>query len=151
MHLAAVGDLKQATAVVIEAMEHHQRLPMPFETARTQLLHGQLERRQRRIHSAVTILTDSAEAFDSLGTPLWAARARHELVRTKVSRNNDLELTQSERRVAELAGGGKSNRDIAAMLFISHKTVEQHITRIYRKLGVTNRAALARRIKPPQH
>ena len=151
MHLAAVGDLKQATAVVVEAMEHHQRLPMPFETARTQLLHGQLERRQRRIHSAVTILTESAEAFDSLGTPLWAARARHELVRTKVSRNNDLELTQSERRVAELAGGGKTNRDIAAMLFISHKTVEQHITRIYRKLGVTNRAALARRIKPPQH
>ena len=71
-------------------------------------------------------------------------RARAELVGTKVAPRGDLALTPSEQRVAELAASGKTNRDVAAALFISPKTVEANLGRIYRKLGIETRAELGR-------
>jgi DNA-binding CsgD family transcriptional regulator len=150
MWLAAQGDLAQATSTAAEAMSHHQRLPMPFEKARTQLLLGQLKRRQRQKRAAATTLTEALQVFEQLGTPLWAERARGELARTKVDHTHELELTPSEWRVAELAGSGLTTREIATALFISPKTVEHNITRIYRKLGVANRAELGRRLNDAQ-
>ena len=82
-------------------------------------------------------------AFEDIGTPLWADRARAELARTKVAPGRDV-LTPSERRVAELAASGKTNRGVAAALFISPKTVEANLGRIYRKLGINSRAELGR-------
>lgn len=146
MQWAANGDLKRAAVSIAEAMAHHAHLSMPFETARTQVLLGQIQRRQRQTTLAVATFAECLQTFEKLGTTTWAARARRELARTKVGRNHDQELTPSERRVAELASSGRTNRDIAAALFISPKTVEQNITRIYRKLGIANRAELARRI-----
>jgi DNA-binding CsgD family transcriptional regulator len=146
MWLAATGDVVAATQMAEQAMAEHDRLPMPFERARTQLLLGQLQRRQRQKISAGATLREAQRAFDELGTPLWADRARAELARAKVAPTHDLALTPSERRVAELAASGMTNRDVASALFISPKTVEANLARIYRKLGIKTRAELGRLI-----
>jgi DNA-binding CsgD family transcriptional regulator len=146
MWLAATGDIAAATQMAEQAMAEHERLPMPFERARTQLLLGQLQRRQRQKESAGATLREAQRAFDALGTPLWADRARAELARVKVVPTHDLALTPSERRVAELAASGMTNREVAAALFISPKTVEANLARVYRKLGIKTRAELGRLI-----
>jgi DNA-binding CsgD family transcriptional regulator len=142
MWLAARGDVVAAEHVAHQAMTEHDRLPMPFERARTQLLLGQLQRRQRRKEAAAATLHEALRAFEDMGTPLWAEHARAELARTKVSPAREAGLTPTERRVAELAASGMTNRDVAAALFISPKTVEHNLTRIYRKLGIHSRAEL---------
>jgi DNA-binding CsgD family transcriptional regulator/predicted negative regulator of RcsB-dependent stress response len=147
MELAARGDVDGAVAAVTAAMAHHDRLPMPFERARTALLLGQLQRRQRRKEAAAATLREALQTFEGIGTVLWAQRARDELARVNVRPTRDQGLTPSERRVAELAASGMSNRDIAATLFISIKTVEANLGRVYRKLGVRGRVALARRLE----
>jgi DNA-binding CsgD family transcriptional regulator len=145
MLLAARGDIETAAMVAEQAMVEHGRLPMPFERARTQLLLGQLQRRQRQKGLASETLQEALDTFERLQTPLWAERARAELSRSKVS-PGAATLTPSEQRVAELAARGMTNRAIGAELFISPKTVDANLTRIYRKLGVHSRAGLARRM-----
>ena len=143
MVLAAKGDLEAAVTMAQRAMAEHDRRPMPFERARTQLLLGQLQRRQRQKHSAAASLGASVERLRDHGhTPRRAERARAELARTNVSPGHEGELTPSELRVAELAASGMTNRDVAAELFISTKTVEANLTQIYRKLGIHSRAEL---------
>jgi DNA-binding NarL/FixJ family response regulator len=141
MVLAAHGDVEAAAAAAEAAMREHDRLPMPFERARTQLLIGQLHRRRRHKDAAAITLM---EAQAALGTPLWAERARAELGRAKVAPGHTGGLTPSERRVAELAASGMTNREVATALFISPKTVEANLARIYRKLGIRSRAELGR-------
>ena len=114
MWLAARGDIEAAVGMAEEAMAHHERLPMPFERARTLLLLGQLQRRQRKKDAARATLSEALEAFEALGTPLWRDRARAELARTKVAPSSDLGLTPSEQRVADLAASGMTTRDVAA-------------------------------------
>ena len=80
--LAARGDVTGAIGMAEMALAHHDRLPMPFERARTLLLLGQLQRRQRKKDTARATLGAALEAFEALGTPLWADRARAELART---------------------------------------------------------------------
>ena len=149
MLLAAHGDIAAACAVAETAMVEHERLPMPFERARTQLLVGQLHRRNRQPNAAAAALRDALAAFDEMGVPLWANRARDELARADVARLGGMQLTPSEQRVAELAASGMTNRDVAAALFISPKTVEANLGRIYRKLGIRSRAELGRRMGQP--
>ena len=147
MLLAAHGDVIAAEQTAHRAMAEHERLPMPFERARTQLLLGQLQRRLRQKTTAATTLTEALETFERLGTPLWAGRARAELSRAVVVPSEGLtDLTPSEQRVAEMAAGGATNKDIAAAMFISSKTVEHNLTKIYRKLGISSRAELGRRM-----
>jgi DNA-binding NarL/FixJ family response regulator len=116
---------------------------MPFELARTRLLVGQLQRRLRQREAASRTLREALDAFEILGTPLWADRVRAELNRASGIRTQ-AELTASERRVAELAATGITNREMAAALFISPKTVEANLSRIYRKLNIRSRAELGR-------
>ncbi len=144
MLCAALGDADAATESAERAMAHHERLPMPFERARTQLLLGQLHRRQRRKDRAAAALAAALDCFEALNTPLWAERARAELARVTPSVRNGAVLTPSERAVAELAGTGMNNRDVAASLYISPKTVEATLTRVYRKLNIRSRAELGR-------
>ena len=118
---------------------------MPFERARTQLLLGQLQRRQRMKSVSAASLQDALAAFDQLGTPLWADRARNELGRVSGGEPQKI-LSASERRVAELATSGMTNRNIAAAMYISPKTVESNLARIYGKLGIHSRAELGRHI-----
>ncbi|MGB3356138.1 MAG: AAA family ATPase [Mycobacterium sp.] len=145
--LAFDNDLSAAISVATQALKEHDRLPMPFERARTQLVLGQLHRRQRRLDAASSDLTEAMNTFEKLNTPLWAARAHAELIRTKPSRNQPGVLTDTEQRVAELAAAGMNNRDIAAALFISLKTVEANLTRAYRKLGIRSRAQIGARLR----
>jgi DNA-binding CsgD family transcriptional regulator len=144
MLLADRGDLDAATAAAAQAIVAHDRLPMPFERARTFLLLGQLQRRRRRKESASASLQEALDIFVRLDTPLWADRARAELVRANVGPRRSEQLTPSEQRVAELAASGMKNRDVATALFISPKTVEANLARIYRKLGIKSRAELGR-------
>lgn len=143
MLLAARGDVEAASEAAERALREHERLPMPFELARTQLLAGQIQRRQRQREAASATLREALATFEDLGTPLWAERARAELNRAGGTRTKT-ELTASEARVAELAASGMSNRDMAAALFISPKTVEANLSRIYRKLNIHSRAELGR-------
>jgi DNA-binding CsgD family transcriptional regulator len=147
MLLAAGGDINAAEQAAHRAMAEHDLLPMPFERARTQLLLGQLQRRLRQKVTAATNLTEALQTFERMGTPLWAARAQAELARAAVAPSDGLSrLTPSEQRVAEMAASGATNKDIAAAMFISSKTVEHNLTRIYRKLGISSRAELGRRM-----
>ena len=142
MMLAAQGHLEAATRMAQQAMSAHESLPMPFERARTQLLLGQLQRRQRQKDAATITLTEALAEFEGMNTPLWTDRTRNELAR--VSPTRDHLLSPSEQRVAELAASGLTNRDIGAAVFISPKTVEANLARIYRKLGIHTRAELGR-------
>jgi DNA-binding CsgD family transcriptional regulator len=144
MLLAARGDLDAAGAAAGHAVAQHDRLPMPFERARTLLLLGQLQRRQRRKEAASASLQEALDIFERLHIPLWADRARAELARANVGPRQSGQLTPSEQRVAELAASGMKNRDVATALFISPKTVEANLARIYRKLGIKSRAELGR-------
>ena len=100
MWLAARGDVEVAARKAHDAMAEHDRLPMPFERARTQLLLGQLQRRQRQKERSRATLREALQAFEAMGTRLWAERARAELARADVAPSRDLALTPSERRVA---------------------------------------------------
>ncbi|MGB2923095.1 MAG: AAA family ATPase [Mycobacterium sp.] len=145
--LAARGDVTAAEKTAHQALAEHDGLPMPFERARTQLILGQLQRRLRQKHTAAANLTEALQQFEQLGTPLWARRAQAELARAVVTPNDDLsQLTPSEQQVAEMAASGATNKDIAASMFISTKTVEHNLTKIYRKLGIGSRAELGRRM-----
>ncbi|OBI67818.1 AAA family ATPase [Mycobacterium sp. E796] len=138
---AAQGDVAAAAATAELAMAEHERLAMPFERARTQLLLGQLQRRQRR-RDATPTLREALRTFQQLGTTVWAARAEAELARRASGRRREQGLTATEERVAELAASGMINRDIAAALFVSPKTVEVTLSRVYRKLNIRSRAEL---------
>jgi DNA-binding NarL/FixJ family response regulator len=146
MLLAARRDPDAALDAAQRAMAEHERLSMPFERARTQLLLGELQRRQRSREGAATALRQAMVAFEELGAALWAERARKSLDRVQFGRGDAKELSAVERRVAELAAVGSTNNEIATALFISAKTVEVHLTRIYRKLGIHSRAELGRRL-----
>ncbi len=143
---AAQGDIDTASRTAEEALRVHDRLPMPFARARTQLVLGRIQRRQRRKDTAASTLREAVAVFDELGARLWTQRARAELARAAVTPSGVGSLTESERRVADLAAAGRTNRDVAAALFISPKTVEANLARIYRKLGIRSRAELGRHI-----
>ena len=140
--LAAQGDTPGAVQALDEALGHHQHLAMPFELARTLLVSGQMQRRAKRKRIARQHLDDALGIFESLPAPAWAARARSELSRTGLRPPAPLELTATEERVAVLAASGHTNRQVAAALFLSPRTVEANLARVYRKLGVSSRAEL---------
>ncbi len=146
MVAAARGDMETAVAAAQCAMGEHDQLPMPFERARTQLLVGQLARRRRQQDAAAVAVRDALTTFEELGTPLWAKRARAEQNHVDTTSQTRDGLTTAEQRVAELAASGMTNRDVAGALFISPKTVEATLARVYRKLGIRSRAELGRRI-----
>ncbi len=149
MILADGGDLDAADRAVRRAMAEHDRLAMPFERARTRLVFGQILRRRRHRQAAATEFDEARAEFEALGVPLWAARARAELDRTGTGAPGTATLTTAERRVAERAAAGSSNREIAADLFVSVKTVERSLSSVYRKLGIRSRAQLFGSLSAP--
>jgi DNA-binding CsgD family transcriptional regulator len=147
--LAARGDVAGAATALEEALARHERLGMPFEQARTLLVAGAVERRRRRRGRAKECFERALETFEELGARLWAERAHEELARVGLRRSVGDDLTPAERRVAELAAQGLTNREVAAALFISPKTVEANLARCYRKLGIASRAELGARMSDP--
>jgi DNA-binding CsgD family transcriptional regulator len=140
--LAAQGDTQGAVQVLDEALRHHQQLAMPFELGRTLLVAGQLQRRAKRERLARQHLEQALGIFESLPAATWAARARAELSRIGLRPPAPLELTATEERVAVLAAPGHTNRQVAAALFLSPRTVETNLARVYRRLEVSSRAEL---------
>lgn len=127
---------------------HEQGADHPFEQGRAELLYGEWLRRRRRTE-ARGLLRAALERFERLGAAPWAAQAQAELSATGVAREIRGEgpldrLTPQERQVVRLAAAGLSNRQIAARLFLSPRTVGHHLYKAYPKLGVSSRAALTR-------
>jgi DNA-binding CsgD family transcriptional regulator len=143
---AGRGDLDAALAAFGAALREHERLAMPFELARTLLALGAVRRRANRKRAARETLQKALELFEQLGAQLWADRARAELGRVSGRQPAGGKLTEGERRVAELIVRGRTNREAAAELFLSERTVEGHLSHIYAKLGVRSRVELARRL-----
>ncbi len=132
----------------IRALTLHDSDSRPFEHARTQLVYGEWLRRSRRKNDARVQLRAAQETFEALGSPPWAGRARAELSasgaavpRTAVP---DLlaGMTPQELQIVQLAAQGMTNRDIAAQLFLSPRTVGYHLYKAYPKLGITSRTEL---------
>jgi DNA-binding CsgD family transcriptional regulator len=140
----AEGDQPAAEAAIDRSVAACLRLGMPFELARTLLVQGRLRRAGKQKRTARESLVQSRQIFDQLDAPLWSRRAEAELLRCGGHRTGPDELTATEQRVAALVAGGLSNREVAALAYLSPKTVEANLSRVYRKLGVRNRRELAR-------
>jgi DNA-binding CsgD family transcriptional regulator len=143
------ADAAEATRLFSAALDHHADDVPGYERARTQLAYGERLRRERRKTESRTQLRAALDVFDGLGAALWAERARGELRATgETARKRDAstidDLTPQELRIASLVAGGASNRDVAAQIFVSPKTVEYHLRKVFLKLGVASRIELAR-------
>lgn len=143
---AARGDVEEAQRAASAAVEHAARLPVPLERGRALLVLGQIERRLKHKSAARDALGQAGGIFDALPAPLWASRAQAELERIGGRPPAISELTATESRIAELVAGGLSNVEVARSLFISPRTVEANLTRVYAKLGVRTRAQLTARL-----
>ena len=141
---SAAGDLAGAVASVDTAVAAHENVDIPFELARTLVVKGQIHRRRKEKLLARDSLLKSAEIFDRLGSRVWAERARAELGRVGSRKSDRHDLTVTEERVASLAASGLTNRVIAERAFLSPKTVEANLARVYQKLGINSRAQLGR-------
>ena len=128
-----------------DALDLHDGVPIPLELGRSRLAYGSALRRARQKAAARTALQDAARDFDAIGARVWAERARAELARVGGRPPSSGALTPTERRVAELVAQGLQTKEVAARLFVSPKTVEGHLSRIYGKLGVASRTELAHR------
>jgi DNA-binding CsgD family transcriptional regulator len=145
---ASRGDFDLAIENFEHALEAHRPGENPFELARTELLFGATLRRAKRRGEARETLARALQRFESLGAAQWAERARSELERTGTGQRADGDgLTPTEQRVAELVATGKSNKEVAAALFMSVRTVEANLSKIFRKLGVNSRAELANHLR----
>jgi DNA-binding CsgD family transcriptional regulator len=142
--LAARGDLTQARSALARSLVEHERVPQPFELARTLLVAGEVERRARQKRSARSFLERALAGFDQLGVARWSARASAALDRVGGAAAARAELTPTEQRVADLVAEGKTNREVADALFVTVKTVEANLSRIFHKLGLRSRAELIR-------
>jgi DNA-binding CsgD family transcriptional regulator len=114
--------------------------------ARALLALGTTRRRTRQKRPARVAIEDALEGFETIGASGWATKARAELGRIG-GRTRAEGLTAAERRVASLVAEGRTNREIAAALFLGERTVASHLTHIYAKLGVRSRTELAGRLR----
>jgi DNA-binding NarL/FixJ family response regulator len=144
-------DPEQAAAAFDAARREHARRSMPFELARTMFCEGVVLRRWRRPAAARSVLRESLGLFERLGARPWAGRAAAELAATGIravsSRSKATQidaLTPQELQVARMIADGLNNAEAAAAMFLSRKTVEAHLTRVYRKLGIRSRTDLTR-------
>jgi DNA-binding CsgD family transcriptional regulator len=146
---AARGDVSEGTALLEEAVVRHESVGDPFGRARALLALGALRRRDRQKRAAREAIDAAAEAFESMGAAGWAEKARSELGRIG-GRVREPGLTAAESRVAALVAEGRTNREVAAALFLGERTVETHLSHVYAKLGVRSRSELARTYRPDE-
>jgi DNA-binding CsgD family transcriptional regulator len=142
--LAAAGRHYSAALDAFDkAVAAHERLPDPIERGRTLLALGQTQRRAGRRRDARETLQEGLAIFEEIDTALWAERTRTELGRLGGRAPSAGDLTGAEKRVARLVAEGKTNREVAAALFVTERTVETHLSSIYRKLDLRSRTELA--------
>jgi DNA-binding CsgD family transcriptional regulator len=146
---AARGDTAGALACFQQALQEHKRVPRPFDLARTLRAQGMVLRRDKQKTAAKAALEQALGIFARLGARLWTEATKAELGRVGLRPAAPVGvsgITAAEARVAELVAAGRTNREVAGELFMSPKTVEAHLSRIYRKLGVRSRAELAHKL-----
>ena len=146
---ALVSDKASADNLYREALLRLSHTPLRPELARTNLLYGEWLRREGRRIDARDQLRNAYELFAALGMEAFADRARRELVATgehvrKRGVENRDELTPQEEQIARLARDGQSNQEISAQLFLSPRTVEWHLRKVFVKLGIASRRDLRR-------
>ena len=141
---AAGGDVESALALLEEAVSQHEAAADPLGQARALLALGVIRRRARQKRPAREAIEAALAGFEAIGAAGWAEKARAELGSIG-GRTRDEGLTPAERRVAALVAEGRTNREVAAALFLGERTVESHLTSVYAKLGVRSRTELARR------
>jgi DNA-binding CsgD family transcriptional regulator len=139
----------EAEGLWLAALDAHADAHRPFERARTELTYGEFLRRARRRVEAREHLRTALEVFETLGATLWAERAQVELRASgQTARKRDpstrAELTPQELQIARFVAEGHTNREVAAQLFLSPRTIAFHLRNVYRKLGISSRTALAR-------
>jgi DNA-binding CsgD family transcriptional regulator len=144
---AARGEIEEALALLEQAAAEHEAVGDPFGCARALLALGSIRRRARRKREAREAIESALHGFETVGAVGWAERARAELGRIG-GRRREQGLTAAERRVATLVSEGRTNREVAAALFLGERTVETHLSHVYAKLGVRSRAELARLYRP---
>jgi DNA-binding CsgD family transcriptional regulator len=144
---ARAGELDAAAGSARAAVAAHGSSPLRVELALSLLMLGRIERRRKARSQSRAALAQARELAAQIGHRPLLAEIDRELSRVAAARSGT-ELTATERRVAELIAGGATNRDAAAALFVSVRTVETHVASIYRKLGVRTRAELGRRLLP---
>jgi DNA-binding CsgD family transcriptional regulator len=141
--LAARGDVPGAITALQDALAEHERRPLTSEVARTLLELGIVQRRAKQKTAAKQTLERALGMFEAMNARMWVERARDELSRIGLRRPTVTEgLTPAQTRVAELVVDGLSNREIASRLYMSPRSVEAHLTKIYRQYGVRSRAQL---------
>lgn len=140
---ATRGDIGTAEDLLVDAAARHRALREPFGTARSLLALGVVRRRARQKRAAREAIEEAAATFDEIGADDWADQARSELGSIG-GRTRSHELTPAEQRVAELVARGRTNREVAAALFLAERTVESHLSHVYAKLGVRLRTELSR-------
>jgi DNA-binding CsgD family transcriptional regulator len=145
---AARGEHEEALAALERAVELHEGVGRPFDRAWTLLAYGQTLRRAKRKRPARETLEEALRELERLGAALWAERARAELARIG-GRPPSRGLTPTEERIARLVAAGKSNKEIAAELYVTVRTVETNLSRIYAKLGLRSRGELAAWLSRP--
>ena len=143
---AAEGNVEPAFEAFEASLLELDRTPYVFERGRTLLSLGVVRRQAMQKKAAREALEQALAVFEELDARLWADKARQELARIGGRRAGGDELTVSESRVAELAAAGRSNKEIAAELFMGVSTVEAHLSHVYRKLGIRSRAGLGGRL-----
>ena len=144
---AASGDVEQAQLVLEDAVAKHEAISDRIGCARALLALGTVRRRARQRLAAREAIEQAVAIFDDCGASGWAEKARAELGRIG-GRTREEGLTAAERRVAALVADGRTNREVAAALFLGERTVATHLSHIYAKLGVRSRTELARVYTP---
>jgi DNA-binding CsgD family transcriptional regulator len=153
---ALLRDGEDAERCYREAISRLGRTGFRPELARAHLLYGEWLRRQRRRADAATQLRTAHEMFDTIGMRAFAERARRELRATgETARRRTAspheQLTPQEAQIAQLARAGLSNPEIAAQLFLSPRTVEYHLAKVFTKLDITSRRQLRQALPGNRH
>jgi len=146
MLAASRGEHDAAIAAFERAAAEHDRAAMPFERARTLLHLGAAQRRAKHKLAARASLVEALGIFESLGATPWLAQAAGELAQISGRRRAQPGLTATEARIVSLVVEGQTNKQVAAALYLSPKTVEGHLRNVFRKVGVRSRTALARQV-----
>ncbi len=137
------GRLDDASAAFEAALEWHAKLPLPLDRGRTLMALGATQRRLKQRREARATLEEALALFERIGAALWAERARAELKRISGRAATPGALTPAEERVAALVAEGKTNKEVAAALFLSDRTVEGHLAHVFGKLGIRHRGEVA--------
>ncbi|MER6973253.1 AAA family ATPase [Nocardioides sp. NPDC000445] len=147
---ALLAEDAEADGLYAEALRLHEGHAGPYDLARTRLVYGEWLRRRRRRTEARARLVAAISDFERLGSRLWAERARGELNALGGAREEQhvdgplTLLTPQEWQIVQLAAAGHTNKEIAAKLYLSPRTVGHHLYKAYPKLGVTARSELAK-------